>query len=89
MQHSFIIVGDDIATLDTAAEREEAAKLMQHYGLVSASVFRCGPELTGEQPEGRDFCSDGTFSYETPDDQCSFHRNGGIGRCNYCEGSDE
>ena len=77
--HSFIIVGDDIATLDTKAEREEAAKLMQHYGLTQASVFRGGPD-GNEAPEGRDFCSDGTFrydgmnEYETPAAPC----------CRYC-----
>jgi hypothetical protein len=58
--HSFIILSDDIYTLDTVAERRLAAAHMYEAGVESLPVYRGGPE--GEQtPEGRDFCVDQTF----------------------------
>lgn len=58
--HSFIIIGDDIYTLDTAAERELAAAHMRDAGINRCSVFRGGPD-GNEAPEGRDFGSDSSF----------------------------
>ena len=61
--HSFIILGDDIYTLDTAAERALAAEHMRDAGVERCSVFRGGPD-NNESPEGRDFGSDGQFHYD-------------------------
>ena len=61
--HSFIILGDDIYTLDTAEERKLAAEHMRDAGVERCSVFRGGPD-GNEAPEGRDFGSDGLFHYD-------------------------
>ena len=61
--HKFIILGDDIYTLDTKAERAHAAEHMRDAGVERCSVFRGGPE-GNEAPEGRDFGADGQFHYD-------------------------
>jgi hypothetical protein len=58
--HTYIILGDDIYTLDTDAERELAAAHMQDAGIERASAYRGGPE-GNETPEGCDFGADGQF----------------------------
>lgn len=60
MAHTFIIIGDDIYCLDTAAERAEAAAALKDAGIERASVYRGGPD-GNEAPEGRDFGADGLF----------------------------
>jgi len=60
MAHTFIIIGDDIYTLDTAEERTLAAKHMTEAGIERASVYRGDPD-GNEAPEGRDFGADGQF----------------------------
>lgn len=61
--HTFIILGDDIYTLDTAAERELAAAHMRDAEIKAAPVYRGGPDQA-ELPEGRDFGADGQFHYD-------------------------
>lgn len=61
--HTFIILGDDIYTLDTAAERDLAAAHLRDAGIERASVFRGGPD-GNESPEGRDFGAEGQFHYD-------------------------
>lgn len=61
--HTFIIIGDDIYTLDTDAERAEAAAALTDAGIERAPVYRGGPE-GNEAPEGRDFGADGQFHYD-------------------------
>jgi hypothetical protein len=58
--HTFIIIGDDIYTLDTAQERADAAQALKDAGIERASVFRGGPD-GNEATEGRDFGADGEF----------------------------
>lgn len=61
--HTFIIIDDDIYTLDTVQERTDAAEALKDAGIERASVFRGGPE-GNEAPEGRDFGADGQFHYD-------------------------
>jgi len=61
--HTFIILGDEILTLDTAEERDLAARWMREAHVERCSVYRGGPE-GNESPEGRDFGSDGCFHYD-------------------------
>ncbi len=65
--HTFIILGDDIYTLDTAEERTLAAAHMRDAGVERCSVYRGGPD-GNQDPEGRDFCSDGTWAYDGHDE---------------------
>lgn len=51
--HRFILLGDDIYTLDTVAERDHAAKHMAEAGVCLLPVYRGGPEHS--HPEGCDF----------------------------------
>lgn len=61
--HTFIILGDDILTLDTKIERAFAAQSLREAGVNRACVYRGGPD-GNENPEGRDFCADGNFAYD-------------------------
>lgn len=58
--HQFIILGDDILTLDTKEERDQAARIMRDAGVERCSVFRGRPD-GNEVPDGRDFGADGQF----------------------------
>ena len=53
--HRFVILGQDILTLDTKAERDEAARVMADAKVFSLPVYSGGPESS--RPEGRDFCA--------------------------------
>lgn len=66
MAHRFIILGDDIYTLDTVTERSLAAEHMRDAGVERCCVYRGGPDalMCANHPEGRDFGSDGQFHYD-------------------------
>lgn len=60
--HSFIMIGNDIYPLDTAAERAHAAEHMRDAMLGRCRVYTGEPG--GEsKPDGRAFFSDGTIAY--------------------------
>lgn len=61
--HRFIILGDDIYTLDTKFERATAAGALAEAGIERACVYRGGPN-GNKNPEGRDFGADGEFHYD-------------------------
>ncbi len=53
MKHRYIVLADDILTIDTAAERREARRLMAQAPAISEAAIYCGPageegDATGE-----------------------------------------
>lgn len=58
--HRYIILADDIYTLDSREERQHAAAHMREAGVDRLPVYRGGPE-SAQVPEGRDLMSDGSF----------------------------
>lgn len=74
--HSFILLADELYTIDTKAERELAANRMCEAGVSRLAVYRGGPDGTMTH-EGRDLCSDGLFAYWDQDnDVCRYCRRG-------------
>ncbi len=67
--HKFIILGDDIYTLDTVGERELAAKHMREAGVQRRPVYVGGPQFANSA--GQDFCAeaDGTWGWGFGDDE--------------------
>lgn len=60
--HTFIMLDNDIYTLDTVAERALAAEHMRDAGIERLPVYAGGPGSA--EPQGRDFCADGTCGYD-------------------------
>ena len=59
--HEFILVEDDIYTLDTAEDRVVAARILTELGIEEVITFRGGPEEAAAS--GRTFCRDGLFGF--------------------------
>jgi hypothetical protein len=68
--HRFIILDDDIYTLDTAEERDHAAEHMRDAGVDSLQVYAGGPDKS--ELDGTEFRSgSGSFSLHSPAvDEC-------------------
>ena len=59
--HRFIILADDIYTLDTSEERDLAAEHMRDAKVDRLKVYVGGP--TNYDEDGRAFFADGTLAY--------------------------
>lgn len=76
MQHRFIVLASDILTLDTAAERSEARRLMAQEPVITEATVYSGPAGEEGQPTGEVFLLE-PQPEECEDDACT--------GCDWCD----